>query len=242
MADGLDYFKQVYGTVPTWIRTMHAHNPNMLTHYTALRSEAFAAAALSGRDKDELVMAVNMARLYAPSMLNHVKGAVAGGMGIAHAIEYALVAYIYRGEAALLLSLEAIAAVLVLQGQVVPTALRTATTVSEALAACSEVTTAEHRAYLAMVTPLVVNQQHGELVSAVFKPGVVGTNMKLLAMLGNHIVGLKGQQAHGWLQQARQAGVSDAELADLGFVCLLTAGIPAWFELCDLLAVPPQSR
>ena len=41
-------------------------NPRMLKHYTDLRGEAFAAGALSSRDKDDLIMAVNVARLYAP--------------------------------------------------------------------------------------------------------------------------------------------------------------------------------
>ena len=77
MADGLAYFKAVYGTVPTWISSMHEHNPRMLKHYTDLRGEAFAAGALSSRDKDDLIMAVNVARLYASSMLNYVKGRVA---------------------------------------------------------------------------------------------------------------------------------------------------------------------
>ena len=77
MTDGLAYFKAVYGTVPTWITAMHEHNPRMLKHYTDLRGVAFTAGALSSRDKDDLIMAVNLARLYALSMLNHVKGMVA---------------------------------------------------------------------------------------------------------------------------------------------------------------------
>ena len=50
------------------------------------------------------------------------------------------------------------------------------------------------------------------------------------------MVTLQAAQANTWLVRARAAGVSDGELADLGFVCLLTADIPAWFECCDLLA------
>ena len=77
MADGWACFKAVYGTVPTWITTIHEHNPHMLKHDTDLRGVAFAAGALSSRDKDDLIMAVSVARLYAPNMLNHVKGMVA---------------------------------------------------------------------------------------------------------------------------------------------------------------------
>ena len=51
MADGWSYFKQVYGAVPAWITAMHEHNPRMLKHDTDLRGEAFAAGALSSREK-----------------------------------------------------------------------------------------------------------------------------------------------------------------------------------------------
>ena len=56
---------------------MHEHNPRMLKHDTDLRGKAFAAGTLSSRDQDDLIVAINVARLYAPSMLNPVKGMVA---------------------------------------------------------------------------------------------------------------------------------------------------------------------
>ena len=37
------------------------------------------------------------------------------------------------------------------------------------------------------------------------------------------------------MEAARANGVSEAQLADVGFICLLTAGIPAWFEASDSL-------
>ena len=73
-----------------------------------------------------------------------------------------------------------------------------------------------------------------------FERGLLPSKIKLLAMLGNYVVTLQAAQADTWLARARAAGVSDGELADLGFVCLLTAGIPAWFECCDLLTASPS--
>ena len=37
------------------------------------------------------------------------------------------------------------------------------------------------------------------------------------------------------MEQARTYGVSEAELAEVGYLCILTAGIPSWFELSDHL-------
>ena len=235
MTDGLAYFKAVYGTVPTWITAMHEHNPRMFKHYTDLRGEAFTAGALSSRDKDDLIMAVNVARLYAPSMLNHVKGMVAAGVSMAKFIEYFWVAYCYKGDAALLISTQALALALNLRGLPVPPTLASANSVAEVLALYQTLTEAEHLPHLQQLIACYHAQERAALEQAVFYQGVLPSKIKLLAMLGNHIVELQAASAHSWLQQARAAGVSDGELADLGFVCLLTAGIPAWFESCDLL-------
>ena len=70
MADGWAYFKAVYDTLPASITAMHEHNPHMLKHDTNLRGEAFASGALSSRDNDDLIVAVNVARLYAPAWPN----------------------------------------------------------------------------------------------------------------------------------------------------------------------------
>ena len=37
------------------------------------------------------------------------------------------------------------------------------------------------------------------------------------------------------MQKAREKGEQKGELADVGYVCILTAGIPAWFEISDSL-------
>ena len=235
MADGLAYFKQVYGNVPAWIEAMHTHNPRMLAFYTQLRGEAFAEGALSVRDKDDLIMAVNVARLYAPSMLNHVKGMVGAGASFAELIEYFWVAYCYQGDAALLISTQALALALELRGVPVPPTLAHAHTASEVLALYQALIEVEHLPHLQHLISCYHAQERAALEQAVFYQGVLPSKIKLLAMLGNHIVALQAASAHRWLRQARAAQVSDAELADLGFVCLLTAGIPAWFECCELL-------
>ncbi len=236
MADGLAYFKAVYGTVPTWISSMHEHNPNMLKHYTDLRGEAFAAGALSSRDKDDLIMAVNVARLYAPSMLNHVKGMVAAGASMAEFIEYFWVAYCYQGDQALLMSTQALALALQLRGQTVPPALLLAQDVETILAQYQALTEPDQLNHLNHIIACYQANDRAALEQAVFEQGLLPSKIKLLAMLGNYVVTLQAAQADTWLARARAVGVSDGELADLGFVCLLTAGIPAWFESCDVLA------
>jgi alkylhydroperoxidase/carboxymuconolactone decarboxylase family protein YurZ len=54
-------------------------------------------------------------------------------------------------------------------------------------------------------------------------------------MTGIFITELKGKQVEKWMEAARENGASEEQLADVGFICLLTAGIPAWFEASDSL-------
>jgi alkylhydroperoxidase/carboxymuconolactone decarboxylase family protein YurZ len=44
------------------------------------------------------------------------------------------------------------------------------------------------------------------------------------------------------VSSARRLGATDAELADVALTCVLTAGIPAWFELSDLLIADQESK
>ena len=135
----------------------------------------------------------------------------------------------------MLISTQALTLALELRGVAVPPTLASAHTVNEVLALYQALIEAEHLPHLHHLISCHHAQNRAALEQALFYQGVLPSKIKLLAMLGNHIVGLQAASAHGWLRQARAAGVSDGELADLGFVCLLTAGIPAWFECCELL-------
>ena len=220
MADGLAYFKAVYGTVPTWISSMHEHNPRMLKHYTDLRGEAFAAGALSSRDKDDLIMAVNVARLYAPSMLNHVKGMVAAGASMAEFIEYFWVAYCYQGDQALLMSTQALALALQLRGQTVPPALLLAQDVEAVLAQYQALTEPDQLSHLNHIIACYQTNDRAALEQAVFEQGLLSSKIKLLAMLGNDVVNLQAAQASQWLTRARAAGGEQWRIGRLGF-CVL---------------------
>ncbi|MEI2472008.1 hypothetical protein V8V75_20970 [Peribacillus frigoritolerans] len=54
-------------------------------------------------------------------------------------------------------------------------------------------------------------------------------------MTGIFITELKGKQVGEWMEAARVNGASEEQLAEVGLICLLTAGIPAWFEASDSL-------
>ena len=159
---------------------------------------------------------------------------------MAEFIEYFWVAYCYQSDQALLLSTQAVALVLQLRGQTVPPALLLAQDVGAVLTQYQVLTEPTQLSYFNHIIACYQANDRAVLEQAVFEQGLLPSKIKLLAMLGNYVVNLQAAQASRWLTRARAAGVSDGELADLGFVCLLTAGIPAWFECCDLLTASPS--
>src|SRR5699024_12202743 len=70
---------------------------------------------------------------------------------------------------------------------------------------------------------------------AILRDRKVSAIVKHVNMVGNYIVALRGQDAVPWIDKARKAGVKEEDLADLGYICILTAGIPTWFEISDSL-------
>ena len=146
---------------------------------------------------------------------------------MAEFIGYFWVAYCCQGEQALLLSTQALALVLQLRGQTVPPALLLAQDVEAVLAQYQTLTESAQLNHLNRIIACYQANDRAALEQAVFEQGLLPSKIKLLAMLGNYVVTLQAAQASRWLTRARAAGVSDGELADLGFVYLLTAGIPA---------------
>jgi len=59
--------------------------------------------------------------------------------------------------------------------------------------------------------------------------------MKFILMTGIYTTTLQNKETDDWAKKSRDVGVVEAELAELGYICLLTAGIPSWFEMSDAL-------
>lgn len=208
MADGLSYFKQVYGEVPDWVKKMHSYSPKMLDYYTDFRGEAFKENALSKKEKDQFIASANAGRLYQRSMLYHTKAAVGNGSSVEELVEHFLVAYLYKGDEALRLAVQAIEYAAELTGQNAPhSPLRAEASAVELL----------------------------ERIIAYLPAGSVTSSKKNLNMVAQYITELDGKGAQPWIQKARDKKATEAELADVGYICILTAGIPAWFEISDSL-------
>ena len=240
MSEALEYFRKVYDIVPGWVQKMHDYSPEVLDTYTGIRGEIMQDGALSRKEKDVLIAGMNAARLYARSMVYHTKGAVDFGSSVPEIVEYFLTAYLYKGVPALQTAVEAVRYALELNGTTVPEA--EGKEAAEILREIIGWLDGEDTTYLEDVLSLVESGDQDAVERKLLDSGLVPDRLKLLNMVGNHIVELDGKGAVPWMELARQAGASEAELADVGYICILTAGIPAWFELSDSLKAAAETK
>lgn len=232
MASGLDYFKKVYDVVPGWVQKMHDYNPAMLDHYTALRSAAMAEGALTVKEKDILLVGINAARHYARSMVYHTKGAIDGGATLEELAEYLLVAYIAGGEQALQIGLQSFEYALELTNTETDKIPHDSTAAE--IARYYAHFSSSPETYNKLIAFLEAGNENALRVE-LLKSNAVDEQMKHILMTGIYTATLKNAETDEWAKKAREKGVDEPRLAELGYICLLTAGIPAWFEISDAL-------
>ncbi|MFP7413343.1 carboxymuconolactone decarboxylase family protein [Priestia filamentosa] len=235
MSKGLTYFKEVYDVVPDWVQKMHDYSPNVLNHYTSLRSDIMQEGALTRKEKDILLVGMNAARLYERSMVYHTKGALDGGATLPELVEYLIVPYLYNGTQALKTGVKSLEYALTLKGIEFQELNEDDMTTEELLLHMIKLLDMEDTTFTTNVLKLVKSRNEELLTEYILSDSIVSKTLKYLLMVGIFVTELKGKQAGEWMEEARKNGASEAQLADVGFICLLTAGIPAWFEASDSL-------
>lgn len=235
MSTGLDYFKKVYDIVPGWVQKMHDYNPAMLDHYTALRGAAMAEGVLSVKEKDILLVGINAARHYARSMVYHTKGAIDGGATLEELAEYLLIAYNYGSEKALQIGLQSFDYALELTGTQAEKISHDAKAVDIVRYYAQFASTDASKNYYEQLITLFEEENENALADKLLETNVVDEQMKYILMTGIYTTVLKNAETDYWAIKAREKGVDEPRLAELGYICLLTAGIPSWFEISDAL-------
>ncbi len=235
MATGLDYFKKVYDVIPGWVQKMHDYNPAMLDHYTALRGAAMAEGVLSVKEKDILLVGINSARHYARSMVYHTKGAIDGGATLEELAEYLLVAYNYGGEKALQIGLQSFEYALELSGTPTEKISHDATAIEIIRYYAQFASSDDRKDYYEQLIILFMDDNENALTEKLLASNVVDEQMKYILMTGIYTTMLQNAETDYWANKAREKGVEEPQLAELGYICLLTAGIPSWFEISDAL-------
>jgi alkylhydroperoxidase/carboxymuconolactone decarboxylase family protein YurZ len=239
--DPLSFFQEVYGVIPEWVSKMNHYAPEALAAYTGLRNEIMTDGALSKKEKELLLVAINAARRYERSMIYHTKGAVDAGATLQELIEILAVCIISRGIPAWITGMEAI--------QYAAAYMKVTDIKSKdgqkndhlaTTAKCMEyyqydLGAAPEWADLLCQSNPQVFMAYSNLRAAVLKEGVVSRKLKELILVGINVAERypKGVKLH--VMSAKKYGATDQEIAEVSLTALLTSGIPAWFEGSDYL-------
>lgn len=242
MSDALTFFERVYGEVPEWVRTMHEHRPDALDGYTSLRHSIMEEGALSRKEKEWVLVGVNAARRYERSMLYHTKGALDAGSTVDELAEILLPCILSRGIPAWLEGHKALVYAEEYVGRsdrdgVAEAPAPSFVTLDEALAYYREEANGREPDWVRSMREYAPGtlRDYANLRSPVLDDGHVPRKMKELVLVGINLAERYPPGVSLHVQGARRVGATDSELADVALTCLLTAGIPAWFELSDVL-------
>ncbi len=254
MADALTFFKRVYGEVPEWVRTMHEHKPEALNDYLTLRRTVMEQGALSRKEKEWILVGVNAARRYERSMLYHTRGALDAGSTVSELAEILLPCILSRGIPAWLEGYKALVYAEQYLGrrgreqgsreEPTEATAPSITTVEEALTYFSREAGGDQPEWVGLMNVYAPGtlRDYANLRKLALGDALVPRKMKELVLVG---VNLSERYPNGvslHVSSARRLGATDTELADVALTCVLTAGIPAWFELSDLLIADQESK
>ena len=254
MEDALAFFERVYGEVPEWVRTMHEQRPEALNDYLTLRRTVMEKGALSRKEKEWILVGVNAARRYERSMLYHTRGAVDAGSTVSELAEILVPCILSRGLPAWLEGYKALTYAeeyLSERGhdqddreEVTEATAPSITTVEEALTYFSREAGGDQPEWVGLMNVYAPGtlRDYANLRKLALGDGLVPRKMKELVLVG---INLSERYSNGvslHVTSARRLGATDAELADVALTCVLTAGIPAWFELSDLLSADQESE
>lgn len=247
MADALTFFKQVYGEVPEWVRTMHQQRPEALNDYLTLRRTVMDKGALSRKEKEWILVGVNAARRYERSMLYHTRGALDAGSTVSELAEILLPCVLSRGIPAWLEGYKALVYAEQYLGrrggeETTEATATSITTVEEALAYFSGEAGGDQPEWVSVMNVYAPGalRDYANLRRLVLADGHVPRKMKELVLVGINLSERYPSGVSLHVTGARRLGATDAELVDVALTCILTAGIPAWFELSDLLTAEQE--
>lgn len=239
MSELINYYQKKYEQVPEWVDKMNEYNPEALKHYANLKNQILVDGALSRKNKELILVGINAARRYERSMLHHSKGALDEGATVQEFVEILSVCILSRGIPAWLEGTKAIEYALEYKPQA--TEKTKSDPNSVAVKDPLEYFKAENEGVLPDWVHLMNEfspdslARYAAIRQNELRDLVVSRKMKELVLMGINLAERyeKGVKLHS--DGARKEGASEQEIAEVGLICILTAGIPAWFHASDNL-------
>ncbi|MER2170489.1 MAG: carboxymuconolactone decarboxylase family protein, partial [Psychrobacillus psychrodurans] len=141
----------------------------------------------------------------------------------------------YGGEKALQIGLQSFEYALELSGTPTEKISHDATAIEIIRYYAQFASSDDRKDYYEQLIILFMDDNENALTEKLLASNVVDEQMKYILMTGIYTTMLQNAETDYWANKAREKGVEEPQLAELGYICLLTAGIPSWFEISDAL-------
>ncbi|WP_158599087.1 carboxymuconolactone decarboxylase family protein [Planococcus salinus] len=224
--------KTTQNPLSDWAQKMNAYSPKAWEHYRALQDEVLAAGALSRKDKELILVGINAARRYESGMLQHAENALKEGATVQEFVEVLSVCILSRGIPAWLEGIKAIEYAIEHSDET-NASPQEKTEPQEAVAYFKQENNGllpEWARIMNDYSPVSL-ARYAALRQSELTDAAVSRKLKELVLVGINLAERydKGVQLH--INGARKEGATEQEIAEVGLISVLTAGIPAWFEV-----------
>lgn len=224
-----------------WQKTMELYNKSALKHYMSLRETVIVDGKLSKKEKHLILLGVNAARRYEMGMIHHAKEAYRLGATVGEVVEILTSCILSRGIPAWLEGVKVIE--LALKEKSIP--------IEEQQKEINKIDNLEKAIdYFKnenneVIPEWVLNMKKYSPQSLVYyaslrqnelRDSIVSRKLKELVLVGINISERYKLGVELHVKGAKREGATFEEIAEVGLICLLTSGIPAWFEISDYLS------
>lgn len=224
-----------------WRKTMQIYNETALKHYTSLQETILVDGLLTKKDKHLILVGVNAARRYESGLVYHAKCAYNLGASINEVVEILTSCILSRGIPAWLEGIK-----------IIELSFENESTASnEKNKEIIEIDSLEKAIKYfendnnGILPEWVLKMQEYSPKSLIYYASLrqnelcdstVSRKLKELVLVGINLSERYELGVKLHVKGAKKEGATNEEIAEVGLLCMLDSGIPAWFEISDFLS------
>lgn len=221
-----DELEKDYGTLPEWAAHLQEVAPDFYRNYLALRGNVLKDGVLKRKEKELILVGVNAARRYRPSLIGHTRLAVANGATPRELAEAVMVGILSRGIPSWIEGRWAVE-----EGQRM---------VGGELYLNADVNEDKEENYPEWLSKLIsifpeVGKSYAHLRSTLLRDGYLSRLIKELILVGINLADGYHEGIELHVKKSRELGATDSHLVETALTVMLTAGIVAWFNIVPFL-------
>jgi len=227
-----DKLEEDYRTLPEWAGHLRKLAPDFYHNYVELRGSILNDGVLKRKEKDLILVGVNAAKRYNPSLIGHTRLAIYNGATPKEVAEAVLVGIISRGIPTWMEGRKAVLEAEILCNEKV--------SLEDELKATSDQDSEQPDWLLELKTlSPTIGENYLLLRKSILQDGNLSRLFKELILVGINLSDgyHEGTKLH--VGNSRLLGATDQHLIEVALTVVLTSGIPAWFNILPFIERKP---